>query len=45
MLLVKVKLSVRKLCSVGYEARKQDSLFLPDVRLESGGLKLCSCGK
>jgi hypothetical protein len=32
-----VRLSVRKLCSVGCEARKQDSLFLPDVTVESGG--------
>ncbi len=33
----KVRLPVRELCSVGCEARKQDSLFLQDVRVESGG--------
>jgi hypothetical protein len=38
----KVRLSVRKLCSVGCEARKQDSLFLQDVRVVSR--KLCSVG-
>jgi hypothetical protein len=33
----KVRLSVRELYSVGFEARKQESLFLQDVRVESGG--------
>jgi hypothetical protein len=33
----KVRLSVRKLCSVGCEARKQEPLFLQNVRVESGG--------
>jgi hypothetical protein len=33
----KVRLSVRELCFVGCEAKKQDSLFLHDVRAESGG--------
>ncbi len=37
MFLWKVRLSVRKLCSVGCEARKQESLFLQDVRVESTG--------
>ncbi len=37
MFLWKVRLSVRKLCSVGCEARKQEALYLPDVRAESGG--------
>ncbi len=37
MFLWKVRLSVRKLCSEGSQARKQDSLFLPDVRVERGG--------
>jgi hypothetical protein len=33
----KVRLSVRKLFSAGCEARKQEALFLQDVRAESGG--------
>jgi hypothetical protein len=33
----KVRLSVRELCSVGCEARKQEALQLPYVRVESGG--------
>ncbi len=55
MFLWKVRLSVRKLCYVGCEARKQESLLLPDVRVERGGncvlwkvrlsvRKLCSVG-
>jgi hypothetical protein len=36
-----VRLSVRELCSIGCEARKQESLFLLDVRVESR--KLCFC--
>ncbi len=37
MFLWKVRLSVRELCSIGCEARKQESLYLQDVRVESGG--------
>ncbi len=42
MFLWKVRLSVRKLCSVGFEEREQEALVLPDIRVENR--KLCSGG-